>query len=125
VKSPFALIIEDQEDIAAIFARVLRDMVHCKVETVQEGSAALQRLATIIPDMVLLDLHLPSISGGDILRRIRADNRLAKTRIILITADLIKAASLQKEVDAVLIKPVSIRQLIEIVNQFYPPQSQK
>jgi CheY-like chemotaxis protein len=61
--------------------------------------------------VVLLDLHLPYASGVDILHHIRANQRLAKTRVIIVTADLFRAEALRDEVDLVLLKPISFTRL--------------
>ena len=59
---PFALLIEDDRDIAALFRHVL-DMAGYRSESVYDGLDAMERLATIQPDVVLLDLQLPGLSG--------------------------------------------------------------
>ena len=116
---PLALIIEDEEDLAAIFSRVL-EMAKFKTEIALDGGIALERLDTITPNLVVLDLHLPQISGADILHKIRASERLAETRVVIVTADLIQAEALEAQVDAVLIKPIRINQLLEVTNRLYP-----
>lgn len=116
---PLALIIEDEADLATIFSRVL-EMAKFKTEIALDGGIALERLDTITPHLVVLDLHLPQISGTDILYRIRASERLAATRIIIVTADLIQAEALEALVDAVLIKPIRINQLLEVTHRLYP-----
>jgi two-component system cell cycle response regulator DivK len=94
VKKPVALIVEDDSKLAFIFAEALR-MADFETETVQDGQAALDRLAVTTPAVVVLDLHLPYLSGLDILAQIRADQRLAQTRVILATADATKAELLR------------------------------
>lgn len=117
---PLALVIEDEEDLAAIFSRVL-DMGQFECKAVRDGYVALEQLATILPDLVLLDLHLPHVSGVDILHQIRASERLNHTRVVIITADLVKAETLATMADAVLIKPIRIKQLLETVMHLCPP----
>jgi CheY-like chemotaxis protein len=75
------------------------------VESVLDGQLALTRLAVIKPIVVVLDLHLPNISGQEILRNIRSDERLAKTLVVAITADLSAAEEVRAEADLVLTKP--------------------
>ena len=72
---------------------------------------AVARLAVTTPDLVVLDLHLPGIAGTDILRRIRADARLAETRVIIVTGDPLEAEGVRDQADLVLIKPVGFDQL--------------
>lgn len=113
---PLALIIEDDRKQATIFNQALR-MADFETEIIQDGQAALERLAAIVPALVVLDLHLPYVSGDDILRQIRADERLAETRVILATADPLMAESLEQESDLVLLKPISFGQLRDMATR--------
>ena len=100
-----ALIVEDEPDLATIFSEALRT-ASFETEIIQDGQKALDRLAETVPAVVVLDIHLPSVSGVDILREIRADERLTKTRVMVTTADPSTAQVLEDEADLVLIKPV-------------------
>jgi two-component system, cell cycle response regulator DivK len=115
-----ALIIEDDEYLAEIFSLTLQE-AEFEIEIIRDGKAALARLAAITPALVVLDLHLPYISGEDILRQIRADERLAGTRVMLATADAIMAENLREEADLVLLKPISTNQLRELARRLHPP----
>ena len=119
MKPPLALIVEDDPDLAMIFANALQDAAF-ETETIRDGQTALARLANTTPAIVVLDLHLPYISGPDILQQIRADARLAETRVILATADPVMADTLQEEADLVLLKPVSFDQLRDLAMRLYP-----
>ncbi len=112
----FAFIIEDDVKLATIFAYALEE-VNFNTETVQDGRKALERLAELVPDVIVLDLHLPYVSGVDILKRIRADGRLANVPVILATADAILGESMRDEADLVLLKPISIRQLQKLTER--------
>ncbi|MGB0385374.1 MAG: response regulator [Ardenticatenaceae bacterium] len=107
---PLALIIEDDEDLAEIFTEAVQ-LAGCETEVIQDGKEALEWLAVHLPDLVVLDLHLPNVGGKKILARIREDTRLDKTRVIVTTADARLGDSLRKEAQLVLIKPVSFSQL--------------
>ena len=58
--SPTALIIEDDEDMGTIFAAAMQQAGY-ETEVIADGRAALSRLQEIVPDMVVLDLHLPGV----------------------------------------------------------------
>ena len=118
--NPVALIIEDDLNLATIYAEALR-MAEFETEIVHDGQTALARLTVTTPTVVLLDLHLPYVSGQTILQQIRADKRLAKTRVLLATADSLKAESLQGEADLVLLKPISFHQLRDLAKRLRPP----
>lgn len=119
MSTPFALIIEDHEDSAIIFAEALK-AAGFETEAVRLGDVALQRLAVTTPDVVVLDLHVPRVGGPDILRQIRTDARLAKTRVIVATAHPQLAESLRGEADLMLIKPVGFHQLRDMAARLLP-----
>ena len=62
MNNPFALIIEDDEDLSLIFSEALT-AAQFETEVIQDGGSAVARLAETTPDVVVLDLHLPNISG--------------------------------------------------------------
>ncbi len=116
---PLALVIEDEGALADIYSEALKG-AGFETEVVMGGLTALMRVATTTPTLIVLDLHLPNVSGLDILRQIRANERLAKTHIIIATADSVLADTLRTEVDLVLIKPISFRQLRDLAIRFHP-----
>ena len=116
VKNPLAFIIEDNETVAEVF-QVALERAEFEIELIQDGRTALARLAVATPVLILLDLHLPHVSGEEILRYIRTDQRLAETQVILATADLLKAKSLEGEADFVFVKPFGFIQLHELAKQ--------
>jgi two-component system cell cycle response regulator DivK len=119
--SELALIIEDDEDLASIFAEALRG-VGFEVEIIADGQAARERLKTgIIPFLILLDMHLPHVSGADLLTNIiKQDDRFAKTIIIITTADARMGEAYNEEVDFVMIKPISFVQLRDLTSRLKP-----
>ena len=112
-KRPFVFVIEDAEEIASIFAEVL-GMHGMDVEIIMDGAVALERLATVTPDLVLLDMHLPNVSGLEILDVIRGDERLKEIKVIAVTANALLALDLEDKADLTFIKPVSFAQISEL-----------
>lgn len=121
--SPLALIIEDDEDLASIFAEALRG-VGFDVELAPDGRAAQQRLKNgPAPFIVLLDMHLPHISGADLLTNIiKKDERFADTIVIITTADARMGEAYTDQVDFVMIKPISFIQLRDLTNRLKPKE---
>ena len=107
---PLALIIEDNQDQNLVFTTALKQ-AGFDTESILEGAKAEARLKEIVPDLVVLDLHIPGVHGEKLLRQIRGDQRLADVRIMLATADASLAQVLQSQADLVLLKPVSFSQL--------------
>jgi Response regulators consisting of a CheY-like receiver domain and a winged-helix DNA-binding domain len=115
-----ALIIEDDEDLADIFAEALRGVGY-EVEHIADGKLAENRLNTgIAPFIILLDMHLPHVSGADLLTSIKRDGRFEKTTIIITTADARMGDMYQEQADFVLIKPISFVQLRDITARLKP-----
>lgn len=108
-----ALIIEDDADLAIIFAEAIK-AAGFETQIIRDGRIALTQLATSVPSIVVLDLHLPNVSGATVLEKIRSDARLARTLVILTTADARLADMLQTKADLVLVKPISFGQLRDL-----------
>jgi CheY-like chemotaxis protein len=119
--SQLALIIEDDEDLASIFAEALRG-VGFEVELVADGRMAQERLNNGVPPfLILLDMHLPHISGADLLTNvIKRDERFAKSLVIITTADARMGEAYTEQVDFVMIKPISFVQLRDLTSRLKP-----
>ena len=113
---PFALLIEDDRDVAALFRHVL-DLAGYESESVLDGKEAMDRLALSNPDIVLLDLQLPNMSGVEILKRMRADERMKTIPVVVITAYAYFANSLPVKPDLFLLKPVDIHDLSSLIQK--------
>ncbi len=115
MNNPLALIIEDDYDSSVIYESALQ-AAGFDTEIIISGDEALGRLAAIVPELVVLDLHLPGISGTNVLERIRNDPRLLATQVIVITGDTVLAdtSPLQKGTVQILVKPVTFTQLRDL-----------
>jgi PleD family two-component response regulator len=93
------------------------DLVGFQTETIFHGQVAVERLSNSQPDLVLLDLNLPGVSGGRILDMIRKNERLTHTKVVVLTGYPHVASGLSVQPDLVLQKPVSIDQLTSLVSR--------
>jgi len=116
MKRHLAFIVEDEPDLADIFAEALAEAGFA-TEIIARGDTALARLAETVPDIVILDMHLPGVSGDKILRHIRTDPRLAGTRIVVASADDALAQTLEADADLILLKPVGFIQLRDLARR--------
>jgi CheY-like chemotaxis protein len=116
MNKPLALVIEDDVDLSEIFSMTLRGSGF-ETEMIRDGQLALDRLAGTVPAIILLDLHLPHVTGARILENIRANERFAKTSVIVASADARLAQEMHVQADLVLLKPVSIDQLRELAQR--------
>ncbi len=121
MNKPVAYIVEDDRDVVALFRHVL-DIAGYQTEIMLDGKEAMNRLEAFQPNIVLLDLQLPGMSGVDILSRMRADDRMRNIPVVVITAYPAYAASLPVEPDLLLQKPVDINQLSNLVQRLQATQ---
>jgi two-component system cell cycle response regulator DivK len=117
--SALAFIIEDDQDLSTIFADAL-ESVGYQVEQIKDGLKAQQRLKDEVPYLILLDMHLPHISGADLLSEIKADERFNATTVILTTADARMAEAYEPMADFVMVKPISFVQLRDLTSRLKP-----
>lgn len=104
----------------------IRDLVVFKltqagydVEAVQDGAAAFQSIEASPPRLAILDVMMPGLSGIDVLRKVRADERLKDLEVILLTAksrDIDVDAGFATGASDYVIKPFSPRELLHRVN---------
>ena len=118
-KKPLAYIVEDNEDTTIIFREAL-ELANYEVEIALDGAIAQKHLSEIVPDLIVLDLHMPNVTGDILLKQIRSDERLKDTRVFLATADANMATQLRDQAELVLLKPVGFSQLKELAERFRP-----
>jgi DNA-binding response OmpR family regulator len=111
---PLALIIEDDLKLCTIYDTVVTQAGYA-TEIIRRGDEALKRLSFVSPSLILLDIHLPYVSGIELLKVIRATEALAQTPVIVLTADLYAAESLEDLADYVIIKSYGVSRLRELV----------
>ncbi len=119
MEKTLALIVEDDKNLAYAFGEALREADY-QTEILHDGREALQRLEGSIPSTIILDIHVPNVSGSEILKYIQSHERFRRTRVVILTADDRKAAELVNEADLVLVKPVGFRQLRDLAARLNP-----
>jgi DNA-binding response OmpR family regulator len=78
------MIVEDEMDIAENLAALLTAKGH-KTSIVGDGAEALARIRKELPDLILLDVMLPRLSGFDICRLLRQEDKTAKIKVVMVT----------------------------------------
>lgn len=119
------LIVDDEPNIVELVRITLEDG-RVRVLEARDGTTALEQVVEARPDLVLLDVDLPDVSGFEVCRRIRSDARLADTRIVMLTAAAQQddvARGLAAGADRYLTKPFSPVRLLSLVEQFMPAPS--
>jgi DNA-binding response OmpR family regulator len=111
---PRVLVVEDEQDIAALIKHTLERSGDAAVATVGRGDEALRAVAELTPDLVILDLNLPVLSGTDVCRLLRQRPATASIPIIMLTARTSEADrvnGLDLGADDYVTKPFSLREL--------------
>jgi two-component system, response regulator len=123
------LLVEDNIEDVAIARRVLKhnnlsdDLIVAAGG--MEALAALQELASAnLPQLILLDLNLPDISGIDLLRLIKEDKRLSAIPVVILTGSN-EDLDIQKSYDlgagSYLVKPISNHALMLVIEKLFLP----
>jgi len=113
------LIIEDEEDAAELFAEMMR-VSGFRVLKTSKSTPALSMIADNKPDVVLLDIMMPEVSGLDILRQMRRDPNLANIPVIVVTAKTMPTDiknGMEAGASTYLTKPVGYYDLKEAVER--------
>ena len=108
------LVVEDEAEIAALVAYQLTREGY-RVETVANGTAALDALRRERPDLLVLDRMLPEVSGDEVLHAIRSDPTTLTLPVLVLTArreQQDRIAGLELGADDYLTKPFSPRELV-------------
>ncbi len=82
-KQPLVLVVDDEMNIRRTISRSLKN-ADCQVETAVNGEEALAIIEAHVPDVVLLDMRMPGMSGLDLLKEL--SERKIQTKIVIITA---------------------------------------
>jgi CheY-like chemotaxis protein len=105
------LVVDDDEAIREVVAEVLRDEGY-RVTCAENGEQALRELRQgDPPDLMLLDLMMPVLSGWEVLEELEADERLAALPIVIVSA---MAGPATKEH---LLKPIDLERLLSTVER--------
>jgi CheY-like chemotaxis protein len=113
------LIVDDTED-NVFFLKTLLELEGYAVDTASNGWDALGKIQATHPEVVLLDIIMPDMSGYSVVQRVRQDSSLSETAIILVTSFSVLEAeeALSNGADAFLQKPIDPDRLLATVKRF-------
>jgi CheY-like chemotaxis protein len=116
------VVAEDHEDIRFVVQRAL-ERAGYEVVATPDGASALDAVRRHRPDVVVTDLDMPHMTGLDLCRAIRADERLRHIPVVLASGSLLPGDDRAAEVgaSAVLLKPFLPAQLLALVSGLLPP----
>lgn len=119
MEKPQALIIDDDEMLATFFASAFEDADY-ETSIVYDGQKALSYLDDHVPNVVVLDLHLPHVSGEKLLSHIREDVRFKDTWVFVTSIEGTRVSYLHEQADIVLTKPVAYQQVVQLAERVHP-----
>ncbi|MBK9240884.1 MAG: response regulator transcription factor [Acidobacteria bacterium] len=108
------LVVDDESDIAGLIKHTLERSGDVEVTIVGTGDAALKSVFDSPPDLMILDLNLPVLSGSEVCRLLRAKPATAQLPIIMLTArtgESDRVSGLDLGADDYITKPFSVREL--------------
>ncbi len=111
------LIVEDEPDIMEVVRIALSDSSY-RIELASTGEEALEITAAEIPDLLLLDIMLPGISGLEVCKQLKGDPKTKGAHIIILTAKAQRKdirAGYEAGCDDYIVKPFNTIALIERV----------
>jgi two-component system, cell cycle response regulator DivK len=120
------LVVEDNELNLRLFCDLLRAHDY-EAEAVRDGREALDRARAFEPDLIVMDIQMPHVTGLELTEAIRADEELKSIPIMAVTAyagkgdeERIRAAG----ADAYVSKPISLLRFIETVEGLVSPPAE-
>lgn len=119
---PLILLVDDFEDALDMYGQYLTYRGY-RVVVARDGQEAVKKAQLCRPDLILLDLRMPVMTGIDALLIMRADPTLADVPIIALTAHVLepeRAKALQAGFDAFIPKPCLPDELVKIVERLLP-----
>jgi len=113
------LIVDDEEALARVLQLNIEAAGHYEVRTVNEGGRAMTAAREFRPDLVLLDVIMPDIDGGQVAAEFRQDPRLRSVPIVFLTA-VVSKTEVKVHGDTIgghafLAKPVAIREVLAMI----------
>ncbi|TMJ10863.1 MAG: response regulator, partial [Bacillati bacterium ANGP1] len=114
------LYIEDNLSNFRLVERILALRPGIRLISAMQGRMGLDLAQTHRPDLILLDVHLPDISGGEVLAELQADDQLRRIPVVMISADAIPATIgrfLAQGAGAYLTKPLDVKKLLTLLDE--------
>jgi two-component system phosphate regulon response regulator PhoB len=108
------LIVEDEADLSSSLAYALRAHGY-EAEIADRGESAMRALDVFHPDLVLLDLMLPDMSGLEVCRRLRGSTSADQPAVIIVSArvqEIDRVVGFEVGADDYVVKPFSVRELV-------------
>ncbi|MEA5572592.1 response regulator [Calothrix sp. UHCC 0171] len=122
----YILIVDDVPDNCWMLQTFL-EMEGYKVKIAKDGYEALNAIASHPPALVLLDMMMPGITGLEVAKRVRENQKLPFIPIVMLTAweNLSESIDYDSKVDGLITKPIDFEQLFAKIESFLPARPQE
>ncbi len=114
------LIIDDSPDLLEMTRKLLEDREGHEVMVSTDGEDGLTKAFSTPPDLAIVDVMMPGITGYDVCRQLRANPSTAAIPILILTArgqSVDREAALEAGANAHVVKPVDVKELIDLVDE--------
>lgn len=111
------LIVDDEAGFAVILKMSLEETCGYDVRVEHSGEKGLKTARHFRPDVILMDITLPDMSGTEVTRRIKSDAEIGKTPVIFVTATPTKQEDVDALAFACVIKPASASEIVECIRR--------
>ena len=116
-EKPVILVVDDDMPILILMQSLLREFGFDPV-TAASGSDAIEIARRQRPALVLLDKHMPGMSGVDVIRALRADDGLARLPILILSGEPISKSDLAElRADGAVLKPFDVMALVTQIRE--------
>jgi CheY-like chemotaxis protein len=115
------LYVEDTLTNIHFVEAVLRRRPSVELIPAMMGQLGLELAREHQPDLILLDMHLPDLSGEEVLRRLRAQEETRMTPVVVLTADATEATRtppVEELADGFITKPIGVEALLDLIDRF-------
>ena len=114
------LIVEDEEDILQMISEAFRELTQYEIIYARDGKEALGIVKENKPDLIILDIQLPKLSGHEVCESVKSDSKLSHIKIIVLSG-MTQTSDCQRAMiagaDKYITKPFSLNILITKVEK--------
>jgi two-component system chemotaxis response regulator CheY len=117
------LVVDDFSTMRRIVRNILKQLGFTNIEEAEDGDVALEKLKEGLFDFVITDWNMPNMTGLDLLKNIRADQKLKDTPVLIVTAEAEKenvVQAAQAGVNDYIVKPFTADVLQKKIERIFP-----
>ncbi|MCH7595554.1 MAG: response regulator [Planctomycetes bacterium] len=118
VAKPTILLVDDNAQNLELLEVYMEEVPEARVVTATNGLEAMEKVASDAPDLILLDIMMPKMSGFEVCKRIKSDPKTRDIIVVMVTA-LNEASDIERAAecgtDDYLSKPIERKALVDLV----------